>query len=56
MAGAGAADLSEFRRGSPPRQTHTHGRTPTMADVGLVALTILLFGLLALAVKGAERL
>jgi hypothetical protein len=27
-----------------------------MADIGLLALTILLFGLLALAVKGVERL
>jgi len=27
-----------------------------MADVGLIILTITLFGLLALAVKGVERL
>jgi hypothetical protein len=27
-----------------------------MADVGLLALTIVLFGLLALVVKGVERL
>lgn len=27
-----------------------------MADLGLLALTILLFGLLALVLKGAERL
>jgi len=27
-----------------------------MADIGLLALTILLFGLLALAMRGVERL
>jgi hypothetical protein len=32
------------------------GRDPPMADAGLIVLTILLFGLLALAVKGVERL
>jgi hypothetical protein len=32
------------------------GRTTAMADVGLIVLTILLFGLLALTVKGVERL
>jgi hypothetical protein len=32
------------------------GRTSAMVDVGLIVLTILLFGLLALAVKGVERL
>jgi hypothetical protein len=32
------------------------GRTSAMADVGLIVLTILLFGLLALTVKGVERL
>ena len=31
------------------------GRTP-MADIGLIALTIVLFGLVALVVKGVERL
>jgi hypothetical protein len=29
---------------------------PAMADIGLLALTILLFGLLALVMKGVERL
>lgn len=29
---------------------------PDMADVGLIALTVLLFGLLALVVMGVERL
>jgi hypothetical protein len=29
---------------------------PAMADVGLIVLIILLFGLLALVLKGAERL
>jgi hypothetical protein len=29
---------------------------PAMADVGLLVLTIVLFGLLALALKGVERL
>jgi hypothetical protein len=45
----------------PPEQTGAAGasqpgRTSAMADVGLLVLTILLFGLLALAVKGVERL
>jgi hypothetical protein len=31
-------------------------KDPAMADVGLIVVTILLFGLLALAVKGVERL
>lgn len=31
------------------------GRTSVMADVGLIVVTLLLFGLLALAVKGVER-
>jgi hypothetical protein len=31
-------------------------RNRAMADVGLIVLTVLLFGLLALAVKGVERL
>jgi hypothetical protein len=29
---------------------------PVMADLGLIVLTVLLFGLLALVVKGVERL
>lgn len=29
---------------------------PAMADLGLIVLTVLLFGLLALAMKGVERL
>jgi hypothetical protein len=29
---------------------------PLMADLGLIVLTILLFGLLALVLKGVERL
>jgi hypothetical protein len=35
---------------------HAHERTATMADVGLLVLTLTLFGLLALVVKGVERL
>jgi hypothetical protein len=47
--------------GGPPEQTRAAGasqpgRTSAMADVGLIILTITLFGLLALAVKGVERL
>jgi hypothetical protein len=29
---------------------------PDMADLGLIVLTVLLFGLLALVLKGVERL
>jgi hypothetical protein len=43
------------------RSSRHGGRTPqsegpAMADIGLIVLTILLFGLPALAVKGIERL
>jgi hypothetical protein len=52
-----AADLSESPRRNQP-VTHARPRKdPAMAaDIGLLVLTILLFGLLALAVKGVERL
>jgi hypothetical protein len=47
--------LSELLAAARGR-SQVSGRDPSMADVGLILLTILLFGLLALALKGVERL
>ena len=35
---------------------HIQLEGPAMADIGLIVLTILLFALLALAMRGVERL
>jgi len=35
---------------------HSFGRTSFMADLGFLLLTLAVFGVLALAAKGAERL
>jgi hypothetical protein len=41
-----------FERPDPP----SSWKDLVMADIGLLALTVVLFGLLALVVKGVERL